>query len=419
MTDASRLFTKTALDRLASPEQMDQLLSFGSVRLWLALLALLGVLAVATAWGFMGSISSEVSGQGVLLRAGGVESVPSLGEGQIATVLVVPGQHVQQGTIVATLDQPQQTDELSSAEAALAGLEHQQEQMQSTRGLQEGLQNTSFKKQIAVLRQEAADLRQRADQLRQQQVREHDLLGKGLITREQSIATDHSLRDLETAIEQNAEQLTALQSEQYQQTHAGDAEALQLDNQIVEARKHVDELQHSMENLTEVRSASSGEVLEVEVRPGAVVHQGTPILLLQRGSKGLHAVVYAPAEKSKQIHPGMTVQISPAGLKREEYGFLRGAVVSVSPFPVSAEQLMDTLSNSTLVDSMEAKGPVSAVEVALEPNTAVPGSFRWSSPKGDAVPLSAGTLLTADIVVHEQKPVTLVIPYAREKIGWR
>ena len=419
MNQGSRMFSKAALDHLASPEQMDQLLSFGSTRMWLALFGLLAIVIAAIAWGFLGTVATDVSGNGVLLEAGGVAAVPSLGDGQIDRVMVVPGQHVNAGMVVAVLRQQQPTDELRAAQASLADLERQLEETNSIQDRQVAFDEASYTRQRAALEQVAANLERQAARLRKRQETERPLLSKGLITSQQLAETDQELADVTAAQAQNAGQMSSLASERFRSTTSGTDEQLQLENQIDAARRRVQELEHRFETISEVRSLVSGDVTEVSVRPGMVVQTGAPVVRLQTGAGGLYAAVYAPAEKAKQIKPGMQAQISPAGLKRDEYGFLRGVVTRVSEFPVSGDELMERLANQSVAQWLEAGGPVNEVDVALQPNSARPGTFLWSSPRGSSIPLSSGTMLSADVVVLEQHPVSLVIPYVRKKLGWR
>ncbi len=72
--DASKVFRKAALDRMSSPEQLDRLLRVTTPKAWLALLVTVGLLGAAAAWGFFGELTTRVTGQGVLIRSGGVRS---------------------------------------------------------------------------------------------------------------------------------------------------------------------------------------------------------------------------------------------------------------------------------------------------------------------------------------------------------
>ena len=64
----NRLFRKVALERLSSPEQLDQLMRITSPVGWVALLALGVLLACGVLWGIWGSIPTKVKGSGILMR---------------------------------------------------------------------------------------------------------------------------------------------------------------------------------------------------------------------------------------------------------------------------------------------------------------------------------------------------------------
>lgn len=71
---------------------------------WLSLLALGLVILAVILWGIFGSIPVQVTGQGILLSAGGIHDVVSPGAGLIISMPVSAGDVVQAGQIIATLD---------------------------------------------------------------------------------------------------------------------------------------------------------------------------------------------------------------------------------------------------------------------------------------------------------------------------
>ena len=194
---------------------------------------------------------------------------------------------------------------------------------------------------------------------------------------------------------------------------------LQLRDRIAGDRRELQNLRREMELQSNVRSPYSGQVLELKVAPGALVQSGTPILSLQADVAGLQALLYIPADKAKQIRPGMAAEISPASIKREEFGYIRGEVSFVPDYPTTEAALMRVLENAPLVQAIGAAGPVMEVQVELETDPATPSGFRWSSPRGAPVKLSGGTMISGEVVTEDRRPITLVIPYLREKLGIR
>ncbi|HYG62449.1 MAG TPA: biotin/lipoyl-containing protein, partial [Thermoanaerobaculia bacterium] len=97
------IFRKVALERLSSPEQLDQLMQVTNPRGWLALAALGALLLTAVFWGVFGSIPTEAAGEGILLRRGGVSNLVAPESGQVQEILVAVGDEIQKGQVVARL----------------------------------------------------------------------------------------------------------------------------------------------------------------------------------------------------------------------------------------------------------------------------------------------------------------------------
>jgi hypothetical protein len=91
------------MERLASPDELDQVLRVTSLPGWVALAAFCAALMTLLIWTVTGTVSVTVSGHGVLIREGGVNRIVSLWDGVIAHVPVKVGDVVRAGDVVATL----------------------------------------------------------------------------------------------------------------------------------------------------------------------------------------------------------------------------------------------------------------------------------------------------------------------------
>ncbi|MEO8624655.1 MAG: biotin/lipoyl-binding protein, partial [bacterium] len=123
-----QLFRKVALDRLASPEQLDQLTQVTNGRGWIGLVAVGTVLLTAIVWSIVGRIPERVSGMGMLLKSGGVLEIVAPGAGRVADVSVEVGETVHEGQVIARVEQPALSDQLRQAKANLADLRAQRDQ---------------------------------------------------------------------------------------------------------------------------------------------------------------------------------------------------------------------------------------------------------------------------------------------------
>ncbi len=110
-----RLFRKEALDRLSSPEELDQLMQITSPRSWLALLAIILLIIAGIAWGVWGSIAETTSGEGILIR-GGIDTISAPISGRLDDIYIRLGDSVEQGQVIARV-LPTNSDELVRVES--------------------------------------------------------------------------------------------------------------------------------------------------------------------------------------------------------------------------------------------------------------------------------------------------------------
>ncbi|MBI4862799.1 MAG: hypothetical protein HY815_21430 [Candidatus Riflebacteria bacterium] len=98
-----QIFRKQALDRLGSPEQLDQLMQVTGPRSWIALGATGLLLVAALVWAVTGTLPITVDAQGVLLRRGGVKLLEAPERGLVKEIPVSSGQKVDRGQVLVLL----------------------------------------------------------------------------------------------------------------------------------------------------------------------------------------------------------------------------------------------------------------------------------------------------------------------------
>lgn len=98
-----QIFRKVALDRLSSPEQLDQLMQVTTPYGWVALVGLSTLVIVALIWSCTALIPNEVASRGILARGGRIYTAVSTAAGQIGTMRVHAGDTVSAGQIIAHL----------------------------------------------------------------------------------------------------------------------------------------------------------------------------------------------------------------------------------------------------------------------------------------------------------------------------
>jgi HlyD family secretion protein len=411
------IFRKVALERLSSPEQLDQLLQVTDPKGWLALGALGAVLLSAVAWGVWGSIPTESTGEGILLRRGGVSDLVAPGAGQIEEVLVSVGDVIEKGQPVASIRQDELPRQIADREARLADLRGDYQDRQRYAREQERLRDRDLKQERDNLELSIRTLKADIDLLSRRLDDQEALLKDGLVTQQTVSATQQELNGKREQLESKRLELNGLESKRLESTQQLGQDLESRERDIRGLELEIRELHAKLAENVRIVSSHAGRVLEVLVDRGAVVNPGTPILSLEVMSEELVAYLFVPASDGKRVQPGMEVRISPSTVKREEYGSMLGKVTKAAAFPATQRSMLLLLGNEALVTKLMVAGPLIQVDVALEHDPATPTGYRWSSSRGPNLEISSGTLATGSVIVKEDRPISLVIPTLREKLG--
>ena len=411
------IFRKVALERLSSPEQLDQLMQVTTPKGWLALTALGALLLTAVGWGVFGSIPTEATGEGILLRRGGVSNVVTAESGQVEEILVGVGDVIEKGQAVARIRQEELLRQIQDSRDKIAGVRGEYRDLLRFASEQERLRERDLAQQRANLQQNIRALEREVQIAEERIAVERDLLKDGLITKQTLLATEARLNTAQdqlasARLELNGLELKRLEAEQQVSQQIETREATIRDLEI-ELRQR----QARLGETARVVSNRAGRVLELLVDRGDVVNPGTPLLNLEVVSEELEAVLFVPATAGKRVQPGMEVRISPSTVKREEYGSLLGRVTWAAEFPSTQRGMLRLLGNDALIDRLMQAGPPIQINVALEKDPRTPTGYRWSSSTGPNVQISSGTLASGDVIVRKERPIHLVIPTIREKLG--
>lgn len=402
------IFRSVALARMSSPDQLDQLVRVTSARQWIAILALVLLLGGAVVWSFVSRLPVKAEGRGVVMRAGSLRTVGALSSGQLLDVRVKVGDVVRSGQLVAMFGQPPGEDRVRAAGARLRDAEEDQRRQREARAKAVNLEIDSIRHQRGAIEHQISTAEQQIQNIVGQIPGYEELLGKGLVTRQQLLQLTERKTGLESNIAQLRSQLVQLDAAQFkieQGARQADTDGL---TRVTELRRDWSLLQDELKFQVEVFSPYSGRVIR-HLAPGELVAPGTPIVTLQPDVEALEVVAFVPAVKAKEIRPGMTVEVLPAVVRVEEFGFMPGKVMSVDEYPSSEQVIAEKFRNLALAQSV-SMGPVHEVRIELINDPGTPSGFKWSSGKGPPVKITAATVCTTRIVTREQAPITLVIP---------
>jgi HlyD family secretion protein len=415
-----QIFRKVALERLASPEQLDLVMQVTSPQSWIALGAVGLLLVTLVIWGILGSIPEKTQATGILLQQSGIFDVDAPGTGQIVEVGVIEGDTIVRGQVVGRIAQPEIVQQIEGARSQLAELRAQHEQLVSFKARDKTLRDDTLEIQRQKTRDTIKFLEERLEALQGQIEDTERLLERGLVTRQTVLQVREQYFSTQDQIQASKSELTQLSMREL----SSDAERRQAIEQsslrISEGERRLQALEEQLDEASLVETPYAGRVLEVKVARGDLVGRGSPLFSLQideAGGESLQVVAYLPPGTGKSVRPGMELQVSPSTSKREEYGFLIGQVEYVSEFPSTREGMKRVLANDSLVAALSGQGAPFAVYGKLLPDPASVSGYQWSSTKGNSQPVAAGTMCGVTVILRDRSPISMVIPIFREYSG--
>jgi HlyD family secretion protein len=414
---SSRIFRDVSLDRLSSPDQLDSLVKVTDSKSWLSQLALFGLLGLAVFWGYRGSLPTIVSGQGVIIRKGGVLNVVSVGSGVLEQMYVEVGDKVKAHQLLAKVAQPATQERLRDAQETLEETRREKDRAHRMLQDQATLAIQAIQRKRSNANGEIANLEQRILLAKEQVVAQDSLFADGIVTKQKTIEARETVTGLEAQIADLQAQIKELDAEEYD-AQAKIAETDASNDLRIQDREHnLHELETQLQLAENVLSPYDGQVLEVKASSGASVAAGEPLVSIQNDTQDVQVLVYVSSEQAKNIRDGMEARVMPSTVRVEEFGFIKGKVTYISDFPDTPAELMRNFENEVLVKVLTQEGPVTELRVEMERNAATASGYQWSSPRGPGVTISGGTLCAAEIVTKREAPISFVLPFFKRTLG--
>ena len=324
------LFRKAALDRLSTPERLDRTLHVTTSKGWIALVALLAMAAALVVWSVKGEVSTFVEADGILLSRGGtVVDAVSSGMGTLTRVVPAVGDAVREGAVVAEVTN-QEAMEMYRSDRALVA--ERARALRTTR--RRARRRTPSSAQNAARQRERLEQIERANRqsvaAARERLRSHRQLFEERVAIQADVdrsqqALDVARRELFATLRDRDD----LESQELQRRNERDRRITQLESLLHAAERQAKETEARIDTLR-ILAPVSGRMNEIKASIGAVLAPGQPVASIRTGEEALGVLVYIRAADGKRVEAGMEALVTPATVRREEYGSLKGRIESVS-----------------------------------------------------------------------------------------
>jgi HlyD family secretion protein len=416
---APDLFRKSALETLSSPEQLDQTMRLTRPRRGIMLGALALLLSVFVGWSIFGSLRTEIAGQGIIIRPGGIYEIVSTGTGVLSDLKEYEvGEKIVAGQVVAHITQPVLEERIQAATDALQLARLERTQIALSAKAEKDARATVAQVETANQKQLIKGKQELVDALRNLEPLRTDYVKKGYLSQQAYYEGHQTLTDAENSIAVAKRNLEDQAVQRIEYDRLTNERLRGADAKITVLQDRVNELNFRHASATAQISLEAGIVVEMMATQGSSVREGQPLVSIETEKEILRAQIYLPsAGKVESVKPGMLAQISPVTYGRQRYGYLVGKVVSVATYPATSQGMMRILHNEALVSELMKTGAPVAVSVELEVDPTSRSGYHWSSRAGAGLQVRSGTLATARFIVEAQRPYALVLPALKELLG--
>ena len=371
------------LDIHRSPDKVDQAVQLVRPRQKMFIGFIFAIIVATISWSIVSSVPVYVKGKGILINESGISEIKVPFPGKISQLNVKIGQQVEQGEILATVEQLELIFDIKKLETQIRDIR---------KSLNWLLDNTDLAVRNKSIQQLKATIAGYDRQLR--------LLNSGEENYEQEKAGLEKDRQTELL------RMTDL-------VNYNHARIFEFRNNL---RTYESELQfkkNQLVNQSQIVSPYSGTVIDMAFNNGDIFNEGSTFLVMENQDydrNELIAQVYVYANEGKKLQPGMTVQIAPSTIPPEEHGYLLGTVSYISKYTLTEAGMNRTLRNSKLVEELSRDGLPMVVEVRLSTDSSTFSKYKWTSGRGPETDVMSGTLIRANIIAEERSPISFIFP---------
>ncbi len=403
------LFRKKALDKLTSPEQLDQTITIISPTGWIALLALGLIILVAFFWGIYGTIYYRTVGRGIMVTKSGIHAVQAPAAGRVRSLDVEIGDFVSRGQIIGMIAQPETLHEIERTLERIKVLKSDFEKIKELDRIELDSKTEYLHARRENIKKEIAELEEHHQWLNDMLKAFEELRKEGAMSEVEYHKNKRELMQTAIRIKEAKNELTDVEFELKNIVSIIKKSHLQKQIEINDEEKKYNMLWFNYEEFANIVSKNSGTVLELLVNQGEIVNKSDGIVtLVDEEHKIVEAIAYFDAMNGKKVRPGMRANVTPSVIQSEKFGSIVGIVTEVGRQPSTKKAIEAQLQNALLSDMLTRTGPpfIARIKLFRDPNTV--SGYKWTSSSGPPIRIMSGTVCASSVVTRTEAPLNLI-----------
>jgi HlyD family secretion protein len=425
-------------------EHLDTVVRVTTIHAWVYLATLFAVCAAAVVFAVVYQVPTKVTGEGILLiDRDTISQVRARATGRLVALNVKLGEWVAPGDHIGEISQDDLEDAIREAKSKFDDLRREDHELTQFEQNEKRTQESAIERLKQAINHTDETSKRRLE-IAQRIADSSDRLRKDQHLGDLDLLTAREkLYKIEDDLSAGRSRLAELELDFVKADNARRRAQLERHLKIGQLEIKLALDGRKLVRTSQIVSGARGQVAQVLSARGELVREGSPVVLLHApktmsgaddSGKAYDSVVFVPAGEGKKIEIGHDVEVTPATVKREEHGFIRGQVVAISELPATKLAMEAALEHPELVDAFlkrYAPGVLLRVHVKLDaaedgpyrpfvrssPASNAVNPFRWSAASGADQPLKTGTMCQAAIVVQRRPLITLVLPWTKRLVG--
>lgn len=408
-----------------------------SDRTWIG--ALSGFTLIILFWAIFGRIPETRVGKGLLIGPGNILRVFSEADGSVQSVLKKNGDSVKVGDVLVKLRIPDLELSVGNSKNFVESLDQTYNTLNagSLKLLQ--IQEDDLKEQIKVINKQLAIRQEQINNYKKYLRNAQQLREKGGISEQDVLSAE---RDYSSQLEEieslKIDQLKVVEM-QRQLSLQNQEQRLSRDIDFIEKRSQAMLELSRLNRVRDIQATVNGTVFGLTLLPGDMIQKNQlAATIVFNANKGrvMHgipsntsdtygsttyapdtAVIFFQNQDSHLIKPGDQLSLTPEGFSQEEFGGIRGQLVSISALPASRDSLIASTGSAVQADQLIQQGLIYSGIAKLEANGSNPSGYSWTGGRGPNQPITFGSSMRVNAIVRYRAPISYVFPFLRDWTG--
>ena len=369
-------------------------------------------------WGCFGTLRSEVTGTGMIIRGRHLFVVNSKQQGVIKSQNVRVNDQVKAGTLLMSLDMSQQQIQIRSNRQQLE-VSKPLSGLSVAAGKQLEASNLHLQQQAErAYANQGPALQRRIVQQEKAYQGVQSLYKSSVASASDVAASFDELTNLKSQLLQLSQAVESSRAAVHQARQQNAGNAINLVQQNAGLIAGLQGLNETVNQAQFIRAPISGTLVGFEVTVGDFANPGDPLMTIMPSEGPLQALLLVGSDQFQRINVGDEVLLSPTATPSVRFGYIRGRVSRLAKAPASQGELMKAFGSTVIVQnllgSFNAGGAVNVpflIDVEVEQDSK--GQPIWTLGKQPPWGMPPGSMATARIVSDKVRPISLILPFLR------